>query len=149
MVLQSGSCRFRWWFVHVWWTDDTVHQVRFASHPLAGDVPLPLKRYLAGTVRDLNPLKSQVTDGNLPSARIYRAVREIPYGTTATYGEIAAAVGTASRAVGRAMARNPTPLVVPCHRVVGAKGLGGFTPSVEIKEALLALERGGKKRNLR
>jgi methylated-DNA-[protein]-cysteine S-methyltransferase len=48
--------------------------------------------------------------------------------------------------VGRAMAHNPTPLVIPCHRVVAARGIGGFTPSVEIKEALLAMETTGKKR---
>jgi methylated-DNA-[protein]-cysteine S-methyltransferase len=41
------------------------------------------------------------------------------------------------------MARNPTPLVIPCHRIVAKSGIGGFTPSVEIKEALLAMERKG------
>jgi methylated-DNA-[protein]-cysteine S-methyltransferase len=67
-------------------------------------------------------------------------VREIPYGSRATYGQIAATVGTSPRVVGRAMAQNPTPLVVPCHRVVAAHGLGGFSPAVEIKEHLLAME---------
>ena len=67
--------------------------------------------------------------------------REIPYGSTVTYGEIAREVGTSPRAVGQAMARNPTPLVIPCHRVVAADGIGGFSPSVEIKEALLAMEK--------
>ena len=63
---------------------------------------------------------------------------------TATYGEIAARIGTSARAVGRAMARNPTPLVVPCHRVVAATGIGGFTPALEIKEYLLDLEKKGE-----
>jgi methylated-DNA-[protein]-cysteine S-methyltransferase len=58
-----------------------------------------------------------------------------------TYGEIARLAGTGPRVVGQAMARNPTPLVIPCHRVVAAKGIGGFSPSIEIKEALLALEK--------
>jgi methylated-DNA-[protein]-cysteine S-methyltransferase len=44
------------------------------------------------------------------------------------------------------MARNPTPLVVPCHRIVAAGGIGGFTPALEIKEQLLALEKKGSKR---
>ncbi len=52
-------------------------------------------------------------------------------------------VGTSPRVVGRAMANNPTPLVVPCHRIVAAHGIGGFSPAVEIKEALLAMERKG------
>jgi methylated-DNA-[protein]-cysteine S-methyltransferase len=75
--------------------------------------------------------------------RIYRAVRDVPYGKTATYGEIAVKVSTSPRVVGQAMARNPTPLVIPCHRIVAAHGIGGFSPSVEIKEALLAMEKKG------
>jgi methylated-DNA-[protein]-cysteine S-methyltransferase len=47
------------------------------------------------------------------------------------------------------MAHNPTPLVIPCHRIVAARGIGGFTPSVEIKEALLAMEKKGKNRRHR
>ena len=47
------------------------------------------------------------------------------------------------------MAHNPTPLVVPCHRIVAANGIGGFTPHLEIKELLLALERKGKKAGMR
>ena len=61
------------------------------------------------------------------------------------YGEIAAQISTSPRAVGRAMAHNPTPLVVPCHRIVAANGIGGFSPGLEIKELLLALEQKGKK----
>jgi len=74
---------------------------------------------------------------------VFTQLYEISHGTTATYGEIAARVGTSPRAVGRAMARNPTPLVVPCHRVVAAAGIGGFTPALEIKEYLLNLEKKG------
>ena len=95
---------------------------------------------------DLTGLATIACEGDAISARIYRAVREVPYGSTATYGQIAALVGTSPRAVGRAMAHNPTPLVVPCHRIVAAKGIGGFSPALEIKELLLALEQKGKKR---
>jgi methylated-DNA-[protein]-cysteine S-methyltransferase len=79
----------------------------------------------------------------MPFSRIYRAVQEVEYGATETYGGIAAKVGTSPRVVGRAMAHNPTPLVIPCHRIVAVRGTGGFTPSVEIKEALLAMESTG------
>jgi methylated-DNA-[protein]-cysteine S-methyltransferase len=109
-------------------------------------VPAPILKYCAGHVVDLSGLATIACEGETVSARIYRAVREVPYGSTATYGQIAALVGTSPRAVGRAMAHNPTPLVVPCHRIVAADGIGGFSPALEIKELLLAREQKGKKR---
>jgi methylated-DNA-[protein]-cysteine S-methyltransferase len=96
---------------------------------------------------DLSEMDTIVCEGETVSARIYRAVREVPYGSTATYGQIAALVGTSPRAVGRAMAHNLTPLVVPCHRIVAADGIGGFSPALEIKELLLAREQKGLKRS--
>ncbi|MEW6049546.1 MAG: methylated-DNA--[protein]-cysteine S-methyltransferase [Candidatus Zixiibacteriota bacterium] len=74
--------------------------------------------------------------------RVLTEVARIPYGQTRTYREIAAAVGNpkASRAVGGANAHNPIPLVVPCHRVVAANGLGGYGGGLTMKKKLLALE---------
>jgi len=138
--MTGGSCRFNLWFVHVWWTGSKVHRVRFATTGIDGPVPPRIRQYCAGRPVDLSVLESGVLDHEGVYARIYRAVRAIPYGSTATYGEIARTAGTAPRVVGQAMARNPTPLVIPCHRVIGARGIGGFTPLVEIKEALLAME---------
>jgi methylated-DNA-[protein]-cysteine S-methyltransferase len=146
MAIVSGSCRLGLWHVHVWWSGNVVHRVRFATTGIAGTVPDPVLRYCAGMPADLSVLDSIALDGDSLSAEIYRAVRDVPYGHTATYGAIAARTGTAPRVVGRAMAHNPTPLVIPCHRIVGARGIGGFTPSVEIKEALLAMERKGKRK---
>ncbi|HEY6000270.1 MAG TPA: methylated-DNA--[protein]-cysteine S-methyltransferase [bacterium] len=77
--------------------------------------------------------------------RVWEALRRIPYGATATYGEIAHAAGSprAVRAVGSACARNPLAIVVPCHRVVGADGtLTGYAGGLARKRALLALEAG-------
>ncbi len=71
------------------------------------------------------------------------AVRDVPFGAVATYQEVARAIGrpTASRAAGGANARNPLPIVVPCHRVVGSDGsLTGYAGGVERKAFLLALE---------
>ena len=75
--------------------------------------------------------------------RVWNALRAIPWGQTRTYGEIARGIGDpgAARAVGRANGRNPLPIVVPCHRVVSSKGLGGFSAGLEWKQRLLALER--------
>ena len=76
--------------------------------------------------------------------RVWRALQQIPYGTTRTYGEIAAAVGNprASRAVGMACNKNPLLLIVPCHRVVGVNGkLIGFAYGTAAKRWLLELEK--------
>lgn len=70
-------------------------------------------------------------------------LRAIPYGETRTYGELAAAIDSpnASRAVGMANHRNPIPIVIPCHRVIGANGtLTGYAGGLEVKRKLLALE---------
>jgi methylated-DNA-[protein]-cysteine S-methyltransferase len=74
---------------------------------------------------------------------VWTALLSIPYGTVARYGELADRLGTAPRAIGTACARNPLPVIVPCHRVVAANGgLGGYSgqDGVETKRFLLALE---------
>lgn len=76
--------------------------------------------------------------------QVWEALRAIPYGETRSYGEIARAVHSprAYRAVGQANHNNPLPIVVPCHRVIGARGdLVGFGSGLPIKEKLLNLER--------
>jgi methylated-DNA-[protein]-cysteine S-methyltransferase len=75
--------------------------------------------------------------------QVWRAMLEIPWGRTKTYGEIAAALGGTARNVGTACGRNPIPIIIPCHRVVGADGaMIGYSggAGVESKVALLALE---------
>lgn len=74
---------------------------------------------------------------------VWSKLREIPYGETTTYGELARRIGVpaASRAVGAANGRNPLPIVIPCHRVIGSDGsLTGYGGGLEIKRRLLALE---------
>jgi len=83
--------------------------------------------------------------------RVWRALRDIAYGTTRSYGEIAAAIGRprAARAVGNACHDNPAPIVIPCHRVLRANGdLGGYGAGIHRKRKLLAMEseRAGKTR---
>jgi methylated-DNA-[protein]-cysteine S-methyltransferase len=77
--------------------------------------------------------------------RVWRGISAIPAGETRSYGELARSVGSAPRAVGQACGDNPFPLVVPCHRVVAADGLGGFAHSgarfeLSVKRWLLAHE---------
>jgi len=77
------------------------------------------------------------------AARVYGVLLDIPPGETLTYGQVAARLGCprAARAVGRACALNPWPLLVPCHRVVGSRDLGGYGGGRALKEALLLWER--------
>lgn len=75
--------------------------------------------------------------------KVWKELTKIPWGATISYGELARRVGipTAARAVGAANGKNPIPIVIPCHRVIGANGsLTGFGGGIEIKERLLELE---------
>lgn len=84
--------------------------------------------------------------------RVWKALRKIPFGKVTSYGDFARHLGVprAARAVGRSLAKNPLPILLPCHRVVGADGrLAGFTPGVGLKARLLvhegvALTRSGE-----
>jgi methylated-DNA-[protein]-cysteine S-methyltransferase len=95
-----------------------------AREAVAGMVAL-----LRGEARDLSGVV--LDEGAVPAfnRRVYAVARAIPAGRTMTYGEVAALMGErgAARAVGRALGENPFPLIVPCHRVLAAEGMGGFS----------------------
>ena len=69
-------------------------------------------------------------EGTVFQQRVWKALRAIPAGTVLTYGELAARLGTAARAIGGACRSNPIPILVPCHRVVARQGLGGYAGEV-------------------
>ena len=108
-----------------------------------------LREYFAGERRRFE--LSLAPRGTEFQRRVWRALLEIPYGETISYGELARRIGqpTAARAVGLANGANPLPIIVPCHRVIGADGtLTGFGGGLPIKRKLLALEdeaRGGER----
>ncbi|MGA9852920.1 MAG: methylated-DNA--[protein]-cysteine S-methyltransferase [Gammaproteobacteria bacterium] len=137
--------------------EERLYQVHFqdGTHPAqpeAGweqsersfrEVVRQLKAYFAGKLTrfDLS-LKPEGTEFQI---KVWRALRTIPYGKTWSYGELARRIGkpAASRAVGAANGQNPLPIIVPCHRVIGADGsLTGFGGGLRIKQALLELESG-------
>jgi methylated-DNA-[protein]-cysteine S-methyltransferase len=104
-----------------------------------------LQRHLAGRPQDLSSLPVVLDHVGPFTRRVYEALRRVEPGQTLSYGELARRVGSpgAARAVGQAMAKNRLPLVVPCHRVLGAGGsLGGFSAhgGTETKARLLRLE---------
>jgi len=74
--------------------------------------------------------------------RVWSLMQEIPYGSTMTYGEMSDRLNSSARAVGMACGANPIPLIIPCHRVLAANGMGGYSGDggVETKVALLRLE---------
>jgi methylated-DNA-[protein]-cysteine S-methyltransferase len=108
-----------------------------------------LEEYFAGARTDFDvPLD---LEGTAFQRRVWAALREVPYGQTWSYGQLAAHIGSpgASRAVGLANGRNPVAVIVPCHRVVGANGrLTGYGGGLERKQQLLDLERGSAGRLL-
>ncbi|MCP1714709.1 methylated-DNA-[protein]-cysteine S-methyltransferase [Methanocalculus alkaliphilus] len=140
MAIREGSGRFGLWPVSVAWDGTSIHRVWFGGSGGTDPIPQEITGYLAGRRTDLSHFSSPAEEGDGVSARIYRIVREIPYGETRTYGEVAASAGTHARVVGGALSRNPTPIIIPCHRVVGKKDIGGFTPERAIKRELLDLE---------
>ncbi len=109
--------------------------------PLLREGREQLLAYLRGELKAFDlPLDPRGT----PFQRaVWEGLRRIPYGTTCTYGELAARIGTpkAVRAVGQANHRNPLPIFIPCHRVIGKNGaLTGYAGGLELKRSLLELE---------
>lgn len=102
-----------------------------------------LKAYFAGRLRTFT---LAVDPAGTPfQTRVWTALRDIPYGDTISYGEVARRIGDpkAVRAVGLANGANPVSIVIPCHRVIGANGtLVGYGGGLPTKRALLALEQG-------
>jgi len=104
-----------------------------------------IRRHLGGWPQNFRGVPVDLSDGTEFERRVWRAVRRLRPGRTTSYGAVARTVGRprAARAVGRALGRNPVPLVVPCHRVVGANGaLCGFSAcgGTALQRRLLALE---------
>lgn len=134
----------------VLWDNDTPARVhlytippRRDTHPVLMTTSRQLAEYFAGDRREFTVALDVV--GTEFQIGVWRALTSIPYGDTLTYGELATNLGNpeASRAVGAANGRNPTSIVVPCHRVVGANGaLTGFAGGVEKKAWLLGHEQG-------
>jgi methylated-DNA-[protein]-cysteine S-methyltransferase len=107
------------------------------------EVAAQLTEYFAGQRRDFDlPL---AFSGTPFQQRVWTALREVPYGETVSYGQLAGILGrpTAARAVGLANGKNPIGIIVPCHRVVGSTGdLTGYGGGLERKRYLLDFERG-------
>lgn len=137
-------------------TDGNITQVYFATEPPPAAVEiqetdlikaafLQLTAYFNGQLQEFSlPLAPQGTDF---MQAVWSALRAVRYGKTASYQDIATAIGNpkAVRAVGQANHRNPLPIFIPCHRIIGSNGkLVGYAGGLAIKQQLLALEKQHK-----
>ncbi len=108
-----------------------------------------IRSLLSGDRTDLSFVELDFTDASDFERQVYWAARSIPVGETITYGELAARIGMphAAQAVGRALCRNPCPIIVPCHRILGADGRsGGFSAPGGVETKLRMLEIEGARR---
>jgi methylated-DNA-[protein]-cysteine S-methyltransferase len=108
--------------------------------PLLSEAARQIEAYFAGTLIDFDvPLRPA---GSAHEQRVWAAMLRIPYGQTRSYGELAMDIGSAPRAVGGACGKNPIPIVIPCHRVLGKGWMGGYSGSggLSTKRTLLTLE---------
>ena len=118
-----------------------------ATSALADAVCVQLQRYLENPDAQFSvPLN---TNGTPHQQKVWQALLSIPRGKTRRYGELAAELKSSAQAVGQACGANPIPIIIPCHRVVGRAGLGGFMQhasgaSIDIKRWLLAQEGATK-----
>jgi methylated-DNA-[protein]-cysteine S-methyltransferase len=148
-----GRCGIRW-------SDSGITSVLLPSAATSRRLPLPdaaavpsdvrdaiegIRAVLEGKRRDLRDIRLDERGIDPFRRRVYAATRDVEPGTIATYGQVARAIGEpdAARDVGAALARNPTPVIVPCHRVLAANGaLHGFSApgGIDTKRRMLQLE---------
>ncbi len=128
--------------------DGAIVALDWGAAPVGAPTPLlrrahdQLAEYFAGERRAFDlPLAPA---GSSFQRRVWDAMLAIPYGSTRSYGEVAGELGSAARAVGGACGANPIPILIPCHRILAANGLGGYSGGTgpATKRALLALEAG-------
>lgn len=123
-------------------SDELPEDMQICETPILKEAARQLEKYLAGKLTEFSlPL---APEGTAFMKQVWANLCGIQYGKTATYGEIASKTGSpgAARAVGLANNRNPIPIFIPCHRVIGADGsLTGYRGGLELKKRLLDLEK--------
>jgi len=138
-IEEDGSAITKIYFIN---NDEQEEIIEKNETALLKEAIKQLNEYFDGK-RSSFDLKLQL-QGTEFQKKVWNALIEIPFGETRSYGEIAKIIGNekASRAVGMANNKNPIPIIVPCHRVIGANGkLVGYAGGVDIKEKLLNIEK--------
>ena len=149
-MIRYATYPFKFGYLRVSYDDDKLVSIRSQGQPSEASLPNKLsnqtfkqiQEYLAGERRIFDlPFHMQGTDFQV---KVWKALLDIPYGETRSYGQIAAVIGQprASQAIGGAVGRNPLWILVPCHRVIGSDGsLTGYAGGLAMKKALLNIER--------
>lgn len=137
-IMENGTAITKLYF----YGENTPQHVTIKETALLKEAGWQLKDYLAGKRKSFDlPL---APDGTEFQQKVWRALQQIPYGQTQSYGEIAKRIGQpgAFRAVGLANSKNPILIFIPCHRVIGANGkLVGYAGGLDSKDYLLDLEK--------
>ncbi|MDQ6981834.1 MAG: methylated-DNA--[protein]-cysteine S-methyltransferase [Mariprofundus sp.] len=118
---------------HIW-----LEQLKATGGAQDDPVAQWLNAYFNGNTLPLPPLGKPTTPFQ---ARMRVELLAIPAGKVCTYGDLAGKLGTSPRAMGQALGANPLPILIPCHRVVAANGLGGFSCGIDWKKKLLQFEK--------
>jgi methylated-DNA-[protein]-cysteine S-methyltransferase len=117
--------------------------LKASTSALGADICAQIEQYFQSSRFQFSiPLRQQGTEHQL---KVWRALSDIPFGEVMTYGQLAKTIGSSARAVGNACRNNPIPLIVPCHRIVAANDIGGFSGAKQgrllaIKQSLLQHE---------
>jgi methylated-DNA-[protein]-cysteine S-methyltransferase len=138
----------------LYWLDARMPGIRAVEDierisPVLNEAEKQIREYFEGKRKTLDFPYEMI--GTVFQKKVWEAMSKIPYGEVRSYGEVAGETGkpTAGRAVGNACNRNPLPIIIPCHRVVGADGsLVGFGGGIELKDKLLKIEKENKDNNI-
>ena len=125
----------------VYLPSDNLPNIESGTTPVMEEAIGEISEYLNGSRKVFTvPVSPEGTEFQ---KIVWDAMTDIPYGSTASYGEIAEYIGhpRSARAVGTACGCNPIPIIIPCHRVVASDGLGGYSGGLAIKKKLLEIER--------
>lgn len=136
-IVENGTA-----ITHLYFGEIISEDINMIETPLLKKAKQELEEYLDGKRKTFDlPLAPEGTEF---MQKVWKALKEIPYGETCSYKDIAKSIGNikASRAVGMANNRNPILIFIPCHRVIGANGsLVGYAGGLDIKEKLLEMEK--------
>ncbi|UCG70567.1 MAG: methylated-DNA--[protein]-cysteine S-methyltransferase [Thermoplasmata archaeon] len=143
----SFKTEFGWITVET--IDDRIKRIYFSKRRLNDSSHLLIKiksdliRYFKGEEVDFRKYKVDLGQYTEFGRKVLAATKKLKYGETTSYGKLAKQIGhpNAQRAVGTTLSKNNIPFVIPCHRVLGSNGIGGFTPDLNAKRRLLALEK--------
>lgn len=125
----------------VWWTRNPPKTEDKVSDPVLDDALNQVAAYFAGDLTEFT-IPVAVT-GSEFQRTVCRAMQDIPFGETCTYGDLARICEAPPQAIGAACGGNPIPIIIPCHRVLGATNLGGFSGSGGIEDKVWLLRHEG------